>query len=64
MSPIRYLATWRLHLAAQAVRDGSETIATIAEQAGFGSEEAFSRAFKRCFGSSPSAWRRSRVRAA
>ncbi|GLQ53685.1 AraC family transcriptional regulator [Devosia nitrariae] len=64
MSPIRYVATWRLHLAAQAVRDGSETIATIAEQAGFGSEEAFSRAFKRCFGSSPSAWRRSRTRVA
>jgi AraC-like DNA-binding protein len=63
MSPIRYLATWRLHLAAQAVRDGSEAVATIAEQAGFGSEEAFSRAFKRCFGSSPSAWRRSRTRA-
>lgn len=62
LSPMRYVATWRLHLAAQAVRDGSETFAMIAEQAGFGSEEAFSRAFKRCFGSSPSAWRRSPVR--
>jgi AraC family transcriptional regulator, alkane utilization regulator len=61
MSPIRYLATWRLHLAAQALRDGSKTIAAIAEQAGYGSEEAFGRAFKRCFGASPAAWRRLRA---
>lgn len=61
MSPIRYLATWRLHLAAQTLRDGRENIAVIAEQAGYGSEEAFSRAFKRCFGSSPAAWRKSQA---
>jgi AraC family transcriptional regulator, alkane utilization regulator len=59
MSPMRYLATWRLHLAARALRDGTENIAAIAWQSGYGSEEAFSRAFKRCFGTSPAAWRRS-----
>lgn len=57
MSPIRYLATWRLHLAAQALHNGNETIAAIAEHTGYGSEEAFSRAFKRSFGASPAAWR-------
>jgi AraC-like DNA-binding protein len=60
MSPIRYLATWRLHLAAHALRDG-RPIATIAEEAGYGSTEAFSRAFKRCFGTSPAAWRQLRA---
>jgi AraC family transcriptional regulator, alkane utilization regulator len=59
ISPMRYLATWRLHLAAQALRDGTENIASVAWQSGYGSEEAFSRAFKRCFGASPAVWRRS-----
>lgn len=57
MSPMRYLASWRLHLAAQALRHGTENISTIAWQSGYSSEEAFSRAFKRCFGASPAAWR-------
>jgi AraC-like DNA-binding protein len=61
MSPIHYLATWRLHLAARALRDGNETIAAIAEQVGYGSEEGCSRAFRRCFGASPSAWRQSQT---
>ncbi len=64
MSPMRYLATWRLHLAAQALRDGTKNIATIAWQSGYGSEEAFSRAFKRCFAFSPAAWRRLKMPAA
>jgi AraC family transcriptional regulator, alkane utilization regulator len=58
MSPIRYLAMWRLHLAAQAMREGRDNIAAIAERVGYRSEEAFSRAFKRQFGSSPAAWRK------
>ena len=57
VSPMRYLTTWRLHLAAKALRGEGVSIATTAEQSGYGSEEAFSRAFKRQFGSSPSAWR-------
>jgi AraC-like DNA-binding protein len=61
MSPIRYLATWRLHLAAQRLRDSSESISMIAQRTGYGSDEAFSRAFKRCFGCSPAAWRRSQI---
>jgi AraC-like DNA-binding protein len=45
MSPIRYLATWRLHLAAQALREGSNPIAAIADEVGYESEEGFSWAF-------------------
>jgi AraC family transcriptional regulator, alkane utilization regulator len=59
MSPIRYLATWRLHLAAQALREGSNPIAAIADKVGYESEEGFSRAFKRYFGTAPAAWRQS-----
>jgi AraC family transcriptional regulator, alkane utilization regulator len=61
MSPIHYLATWRLHLGACALRDSSEPIAIIAEQVGYTSEEGFSRAFRRNFGSSPSTWRQSQI---
>ena len=33
-------------------------MATIAEEVGYGSEAAFSRAFKKRVGAPPSAWRR------
>ena len=58
--PIQYLTRWRLALAAQALRSGRETITRIAESAGYESEAAFSRAFKREFGKPPAAWRRAR----
>ena len=57
-SPIQYLARWRLALAAQALRSGNEAIARVAERAGYESEAAFSRAFKREFGVPPGAWRK------
>jgi AraC family transcriptional regulator, alkane utilization regulator len=47
MSPIRYLATLRLHLAAKALREGSKPISAIADEVGYESEEGFSSAFKR-----------------
>lgn len=56
--PMRYLERWRLALAARALRGGSEAIAPIAERSGYGSEAAFTRAFKREFGLPPSAWRK------
>ena len=56
--PIRYLVRWRLALAAQALRGGSEPIVRIAARSGYESEAAFTRAFKREFGAPPAAWRR------
>jgi len=56
--PIQYLTQWRLTLAAQALRSGSDGIARIAESSGYDSEAAFTRAFKREFGVPPSVWRK------
>jgi len=57
-SPMQYLTRWRLALAADALRMGTEAIARIAERAGYESDAAFNRAFKREFGVPPAAWRR------
>ena len=57
-SPIQYLVGWRLALAAQALQADHGTIARIAERSGYESEASFSRAFKREFDMTPSAWRR------
>jgi AraC-like DNA-binding protein len=56
--PMQYLTRWRLALAAQALRAGTEAISRIAERSGYESDAAFSRAFKREFGQPPAAWRK------
>ncbi len=56
--PMQYLALWRMHMAAQHLREGRSSIAQIAFAIGYDSEAAFSRAFKRQFGASPGAWRK------
>jgi AraC-like DNA-binding protein len=56
--PMQYLAQWRMQLAARRLAAGSAKVAAIAEEVGYESEEAFSRAFKRLMGISPGAWRR------
>ncbi len=59
LAPMQYLARWRIQRAARRLADGEDKIAAIAADAGYGSEAAFSRAFKRIAGVSPAAWRRS-----
>jgi AraC-like DNA-binding protein len=56
--PMHYLALWRMQVAAQQLREGHRSVAQIAYEVGYGSEAAFSRAFKREFGTSPGGWRR------
>jgi AraC-like DNA-binding protein len=58
--PMQYLTRWRLSLAAEHLRNSGRAIATIAEDAGYESEAAFNRAFKREFGVPPASWRRER----
>jgi AraC-like DNA-binding protein len=59
--PMRYLAQWRLALAADLLREGDDTLARIAESVGYGSAFALSTAFSRERGESPRDYRR-RVR--
>ena len=56
-SPIRYLTAWRMHLATELLATTALSVAVIAQRVGYDSEEAFSRAFKREQGASPSHWR-------
>ncbi len=57
-SPIEYLKVWRLHLASSLLRDGQRKLREVAEAVGYESEAAFSKAFRKTFGTPPGAWRR------
>ena len=56
--PMRYLARWRIQVAAHELRNSDTPLARIAEQVGYESEAAFNRAFKRNFGVPPATWRK------
>lgn len=57
-TPLKYVATWRLDLAADQLRAGTSQISEIAANVGYGSEAALTRAFKVQFGTTPAAFRR------
>jgi AraC-like DNA-binding protein len=59
--PIRYLTEWRMHLATDLLATTDMAVAVVARRIGYDSEEAFSRAFKRARGLSPSHWRAARA---
>jgi AraC-like DNA-binding protein len=56
---MRYVARWRMNVAVAALKDEGATVAELADRLGYRSEAAFSRAFKRVIGVSPSAVRSS-----
>ncbi len=58
--PMQYLTNWRMQLAANQLRSGMDSVATIADRVGYESEAAFSRAFKKAVGAPPSQWRKDR----
>lgn len=60
-SPIEYIRVWRLHLASLRMLNGNRPLAEIAYEAGYSSETAFNRAFKRAYGEPPAAWRKART---
>ncbi|MDR3516445.1 MAG: AraC family transcriptional regulator [Azospirillaceae bacterium] len=57
MGPLAYLAQWRMCLAQRWLVTGTMPIGQIARVTGFGSDAAFSNAFKRMTGKSPSQFR-------
>jgi AraC-like DNA-binding protein len=58
-SPMQYLTQWRMVLAANLLRSSTAPLARIAEDVGYRTDTAFSRAFRREYGVPPAAWRRS-----
>jgi AraC-like DNA-binding protein len=59
--PMRYLAQWRMQLAARLLSDGTAKVSAVALDVGYDSEAAFSRAFKKIVGMAPAAWRHRRA---
>lgn len=57
-APMSYLANWRFQLATRSLQSSDKSIANVAAEIGYESEDAFSRAFRRHAGVSPGAWRR------
>jgi AraC-like DNA-binding protein len=55
--PMQYLTQWRMQIAAKRLADPNVKIAAVAHEIGYESEAAFSRAFKKFVGRSPSQWR-------
>jgi AraC-like DNA-binding protein len=58
MTPMNYLTRWRMQLAQDGLSDPQLSMIDIAERAGYTSEAAFSRAYKREFGTTPGKARR------
>ncbi len=56
--PLHYVTRWRMQKAAALLREGSKTLADIADRVGYESEAAFSKAFKRWVGAAPGAYRK------
>ncbi len=58
VAPMAYFASWRMALARDLLRRGSDSIANVAERTGYSSTNTFSTAFKRHSGQTPAHYRR------
>lgn len=61
ISPMQYLARWRLQLAGRLLERPDVSIAQAGAEVGYESEAAFNRAFKKFVGIPPGTWRKSRT---
>ncbi|MEU8382984.1 AraC family transcriptional regulator [Streptosporangium sp. NPDC048865] len=57
LPPLDYLLHWRMRSAAEVLRAGDRTVASVAAEWGYASESAFSNAFKRVTGQPPARYR-------
>jgi AraC-like DNA-binding protein len=60
-SPMQYLTQWRMLLASNLLCRSNAPLSRIAEDVGYQTDTAFSRAFRREFGAPPAAWRRGQI---
>ncbi|HST41578.1 MAG TPA: AraC family transcriptional regulator [Conexibacter sp.] len=60
-APLDYLLRWRMASAARALEDPAVTVSSVAHALGYGSDSAFSNAFKRVMGSAPAHYRSGRA---
>jgi AraC-like DNA-binding protein len=58
VSPMQYLTQWRMLLAANLLRSSNSSLMRIAEEVGYQTDTALSRALRREYGAPPAAWRR------
>lgn len=56
-SPIDYLLSWRMRLAAARLRRGNEPLGRIAQSLGYASDSAFAASFRRTLGQPPAHYR-------
>jgi AraC-like DNA-binding protein len=61
VSPMQYLARWRLQLAGRLLEQSGVSIAQAGAEVGYESEAAFNRAFKKFVGVPPGTWRKGRM---
>jgi AraC-like DNA-binding protein len=60
-SPMQYLTQWRMLLASNLLSRSNAPLASIAQDVGYQTDTAFSRAFRREYGAPPAAWRRNQA---
>jgi AraC-like DNA-binding protein len=53
MPPMHCIASWRMQVATQKLRNTGASLAQVADLVSYGSEAAFSRAFKKALGTAP-----------
>jgi AraC-like DNA-binding protein len=57
-TPLEYLTRWRMHKAGALIRSNNMSFSEVASAIGYGSENSFSRVFKREMGVAPREYRR------
>ncbi len=58
MSPMEYVTTWRMEIAKKTLQQASTSLTDAAESAGYASNSAFTRAFKKETGQTPAEFRK------
>ncbi|MFY0617446.1 AraC family transcriptional regulator [Shimia sp.] len=58
MSPMEYVTSWRMEIAKKVLQTGSASLTDAAEGAGYASDSAFTRAFKKETGQTPAEFRK------